>query len=352
MQLFRFPFSFVFVLFFPALGYSHGPSVSSDLSELRIERVLRKIRSIKSINSFVVVQKGVVKAQYFKEDLGWQSPQDVRSVTKLVTALLIGLAIDNSFFISVDQNVGKFFPAWHRNAKKVPFDGRLNLKFLLSMTSGFDWNEWRDVREYSNWWKAPNQEEFLFHRSLISKPGSKFSYNSATAHLLSIILTHVTGMKTEEFAKKYLFNPGIRFYRWEKDKKGINNGASGLILDAMGMQKLGQLMLKRGKIGEKSVISGSWIDKQTESEIKLEEMNSYADSYGFLTWINNNKSRPFFYAMGYGGQLILVCPKMDLVITATTLWKGLGIQLATQNWDRLMEIVLFLLGLDENNLKN
>ncbi|HCF32143.1 MAG TPA: 6-aminohexanoate hydrolase, partial [Bacillus sp. (in: Bacteria)] len=41
-------------------------------------------------------------------------------------------------------------------------------------------------------------------------------------HLLSYIIQEATGMSTERFAKKYLFDPlKINEYEWQQDPQGI-----------------------------------------------------------------------------------------------------------------------------------
>lgn len=47
------------------------------------------------------------------------------------------------------------------------------------------------------------------------------NYNSGSSHLLSYIIQEATGMSTERFAKKYLFNPlEINEYEWQQRSAG------------------------------------------------------------------------------------------------------------------------------------
>jgi len=42
---------------------------------------------------------------------------------------------------------------------------------------------------------------------LENPPGLQWNYSSGSSHLLSAILTKATGVKAEEFARQYLFEP-------------------------------------------------------------------------------------------------------------------------------------------------
>ena len=93
-------------------------------------------------------------------------------------------------------------------------------------------------------------------------------------------------------------------------------------------QKIGQLMLNKGKWNGKQVISEEWIETITTPVIPPTVVNErygktdlspYQFSYGYLWWfIENFKQHPDFEgaytARGWGGQYVTVLPKLNIVV--------------------------------------
>jgi len=273
--------------------------------------------SFKELKSLVVARNGViVKEQYFRSS-GPNVPSDVRSVTKTVTSLLIGIAIDKGFIKSVDQPIGEFIRPLvdSLSADKAA----LTLRDFLTMSSGFEWRELGNNNEYNNWfYSAPNQVRYLFNRPLIAKPGQVFDYNSAALHILSVILTRATGMNTRGFAQKYLFDSlGSAINYWETDRQGYINGAAGINITPHDMIKIGQLILNGGTYNGKRIVSPAWIEQTIKQHITTNKALEFGPEYGYCMWGGQNIKGNYAFALGYGGQFIFVVPRLNLVVTAT-----------------------------------
>lgn len=300
---------------------------------------LSTVRGMKSI----VVSKNdtIVKEQYFNSS-GPNAAHDVRSVTKTVTALLVGIAIDKGYISSTEDEIGTYLSPIVGNISSDK--SVLKIKHLLTMTSGLEWYEWGNYagsnNEYNNWWNSSDQITYLLNRNFTYTPGSYFNYNSAGSHLLSIIVSQSSRMTTEDFAKQFLFEPlGISFSNWRKDKHGYNNGAAGLFLTPYDMQKIGSLLLNKGLYMHKKVVSEKWIDEMTQFHILTRDANSFANGYGYQTWLWSNGNNSYFDAMGYGGQFILVVPGKKMVITASCDWQSVNDSTADFNWYTIMNTI-------------
>jgi CubicO group peptidase (beta-lactamase class C family) len=208
------------------------------------------------------------------------------------------------------------------------------------MSSGLEWYEWGNYNEYNNWWNSSDQITYLLNRDFAYTPGSYFDYNSAGSHLLSIIVSQSTGISTEDFANQFLFTPlGINFQSWKKDKRGYNNGAAGLSLTPYGMQKIGSLLLNKGLYKNKRIVSEKWINEQINFHISTRDANSFSNGYGYQTWLKYNSANPYFNAMGYGGQFIIVVPQKKLVVTASCEWQSISSNTADNNWFAIMNTI-------------
>lgn len=204
---------------------------------------------------------------------------------------------------------------------------KITLKDVLTMTAGLKWNE---SVPYSNWENTHTQMtssgnwiDFVLNLPLVEKPGDHFKYNTGTSNLLAIIIKQATGMGIDAFARKYLFEPlGITKSRWFRDSQGnpCSGGSNGgVFLRPRDMAKIGQLFLDRGKWNGKTIISESWVKESTAKQ----RGNTH---YGYLWWRGagyfNNKTIPYFFASGYGGQAIYVVPDLDLVVGMTSSYYG------------------------------
>lgn len=145
-------------------------------------------------------------------------------------------------------------------------------------------------------------------------------YNSGASHLVSAILQKAAGEPLTSFAEKYLFQPlQIKDYSWHSDSKGVAICGFGLSLNPFDLLKIGKLMLSNGKWETKRIVSGGWIQNSTAPRY----IGLYFGMYGYHWWILTDKdntpvSPHTFFAMGYGGQYIIVLPEKNLVTIFTS----------------------------------
>ena len=243
---------------------------------------------------------------------------NLRSATKSIMSILLGIALDKKYISSIDEKIYRLLPDY--NFEKNTLKKEITIEHLITMKSGLASIE-----------KGANALKFIFCNGdwvkhildlpLESRPGEKFEYNSANTHLLSAIISKATGMSTYNFANKYLFQPlGIRNVYWEKDKKGINFGGGNLFMTTQDLAKIGYLYLNNGIWDGEIIISKSWIEESLKSRYKW----IYGFHYGYLWYTRTEKSEESgkevitYSASGYGGQKVFVIPELDIVMAATS----------------------------------
>lgn len=291
---------------------------------------------IDHLRSLLVSRNGVLVAE---EYFGTQAPDslhEVRSVTKSVTSILIGIAIDRGYLQSVDQPIAEHLG----NVSEVSDDaGRsVTIRHLLTMSGGFQWAEFGDWSDYVSWRNADNQVAFALGRPVVHTPGERFTYNDAACHLLSVVLTLASGMSTHDFADRFLFEPlGIEGTHWLQDRQGFCLGSVGLYLSARDMIKLGALYLQDGTFDGRQVVPKAWVSASTDARVSTGIAVPYGSGYGYLWWVDRVGQRRVFYANGYGGQFIFVVPDLELVVAATCTWNVEG---ANENWSRILGTIV------------
>ena len=234
---------------------------------------------------------------------------DLASVTKSVTALLIGIAIDKKFIKDDNQLVYQYFPEYTiKNDTLV----KLKIMDLLNMSSGFKCSWDNGEKELQQMNKSQDWVKFMFSLPFESIPGTKFSYCSGNFYLLAEILQRTTKMTCLDFAKKYLFQP-LNFGEsyWEQNFKGVNHGWGDLFLTTYDMAKIGNLILNDGKWNDKQIISKEWIEK-----IKPLHRIQGTESYGFGWWLDSENPDEI-QAVGRGGQRLFILRNRNTVIATT-----------------------------------
>jgi len=310
--------------------WSVATPAAQGVDPTRLADGLSQAAALPGLTSLLVVRHGRLVAERYFRPGGADSLYALRSVTKSVISLLVGIAIQRSVIRATDQSLGELFrpplPALD------PPDAAITVGNLLTMTGGFQWDENTGVAEYNNWALAPDQIGYVLARPLVSPAGTTFNYNSAAVHLLSAVL-EVDAGGTAEFADARLLAPlGVQARDWEVDNRGIPNGGAGLYLRPRAMAKIGQLVLQRGLSGTAAVVPSAWVDEATRSHLGTGAVLGSLGSltYGYLWWIGHAGGHTVVLAWGYGGQLIWIVPDLDLVVVTTATWQGLGGAAAAQ----------------------
>jgi CubicO group peptidase (beta-lactamase class C family) len=307
-----------------SLGWSTAEATRVGFDGRRLGDALEHARDLDFLRGLVIARNGYLVHEEYYGGHTRDSLADVRSVTKAVISTLVGIAIRDGLFSGVEQSLGELLPA--SAATLEPEKRAVSLLHLLTMTSGFDWHESGPVG-YSDWYFAADHIRYLTDRPLSDAPGTRFNYNSAAAHLLSVVLTEQSGTATAEFARIHLLEPiGIDSTRWERLSGGYANGGSGFAVRPRDLARLGQLFLQHGASGIRQVVPTAWTLEATTPRFDAFAADDPLRSlnYGYLWWIEPVAPHPAFFAWGYGGQFLYIVPSLNLVIVTTSEWRVAG----------------------------
>ncbi len=330
-------------------GWGTAPASQANLDTALIadlfDRVIR--HEYINIHSVLLVRHGVlVVEEYFPGPAGRfdrLTRHNQQSVTKSVTSILIGIALDQQLIGSVEERVATFFPEFADLFADSAKAG-MRLKHLLSMTAGLSWDEW--TRPYTDprndliqMLRSDDRFRYLLNRPVVAKPGSRFVYNGGITLLLGEILRRVSGLRVDAFAERYLFAPlGITDYQWETFRNGTVHTAGGLALRPRDMAKIGTLMLNGGRWQGKQLVSEAWVRTSTAQQAPTHDQ-WYAwwvpffarsifkktplehNEYGYQWWLGSfrvhDRVLRSFRAEGRGGQAVFVFPDLQMVAVFT-----------------------------------
>ncbi|MDH6312139.1 hypothetical protein M2137_000902 [Parabacteroides sp. PFB2-10] len=283
------------------------------------EGILRFLEEIESqgieLHSFMMLRHGKVIAECWWYPYKAGINHAMHSASKTFTSTAIGFAVKEKR-LKVTDKVISFFPD-DLPEEPSPFLQEMTVKDLLTMSTGQD-------RAPSYTMEDENWPRLFLAAPVVYEPGTRFLYNSAASHMLSAIITKLTGESTFEYLKPRLFDPlGISDIQWETDPQGLTVGGGGMRIKTVDMAKLGQFYLNRGVWEGKRLLPASWIEDASSPHIfqypdrmpAENAGNEGAQGYGYQVWMCSPENA--YRADGANGQLILILPNQDAVITLT-----------------------------------
>lgn len=278
-----------------------------------LERFFKELDQCKKIkvHSVAVLRHGTMIAQAHWKPYTGSYPHMMYSLSKSVTAMAVGMCIEEGLF-GLDDKLVDLLPE-KCPALRSPRINSVTVRMLLNMTAGVRFNEVGTMTE-RDWARAFLASDCAF------EPGGDFMYNSLNSYMLSALVCKVTGMSLTEFLNPRLFRPlGIQEPYWEKCPMGIEKGGWGLYLRPEAMAKLGQLYLQKGAWsmdGKKwQLVPAHWVEESTTALVET-KMGEHTTGYGFHLWSFPIKGSYQFN--GVFGQYVVVIPDADMVLAITS----------------------------------
>jgi CubicO group peptidase (beta-lactamase class C family) len=289
-----------------------------------------------ALRSVLVVRHGVLVFERYYHGATPATYFNVFSVTKSVTAALVGIALGEHTLGGLDQPIGRLL-ARHLPPRPDPRIRAVTLEQVLTMTAGLPADPTDGAPP--SLVRAGDWVQFVLGRHPATKPGSRFAYSSDGSHLLSAIVADATGQPTLRYAQAKLFAPlGIASddpfeplfaprnaaayqragFAWPTDPQGYHLGYGFLKLTARDLAKLGYLYLKGGTWEGRQVVPAAYVRASTQTQVPTGGTFGPFTGYGYQWWTTTEQGHHAFAAVGLGGQLIEVIPDLDLVVVLTS----------------------------------
>lgn len=281
----------------------------------------------------VIIRKGYIVGEAYFSNFDRYSRHPSYSVAKSFMSALIGIGIDRRMFESVDEPVYHYYPELNQKRsmrvrsyfpEDLPTSGaqqRITIKNLLTMTSGFEWNEddlssliTNDVVQMA---LQENYVQYVLTKPIIHEPGTVWNYSSGDSMLLSGLFNRVLGIPAYQFGLENLFAPlGIPQIIWENDPAGQTIGGWGIEATVREYAKFGYLYSRGGEWEDRQIVPRSWVYQS------VQPVSESVNNYGYLWWLRPSLGgyegslipEDTFFALGLFTQQIFVIPSEDLVI--------------------------------------
>jgi CubicO group peptidase (beta-lactamase class C family) len=303
-------------LLFFALATHTQPVHADNQPDPRLEmlsQILDAAMEYGQLRTVTIAQRGEILAERGYRGHSVTSPTNIKSASKSIISALIGIAIDKGVLEGVDQ---KITPLLKQDLPPDP-DPRLaeiTIGHLLSMQAGLERtsgaNYGRRISS-SNWVRA------ALARPFVDEPGGNMLYSTGSTHLLSAMLTRLTGRSTRALARDWLRSlEGFSIADWERDPQGIYLGGNQMAMSARSLLAFGELYRSGGKTADgRTLISTEWIELSWQPRTRS---RFTGDAYGYGWFLREIAGREVRYAWGYGGQMLYIIPELELTVVMTS----------------------------------
>ena len=266
------------------------------------------------IDSLMIVRKGKIACECHWAPSNADVPHELFSLSKSITAIAIGLAVDEGY-IDLDTKVyPTYFPEKlaKLEGKQREWAEKLTIHNVIAMQVG-KITSVLDNKEKTDWIDALLDRPFKF------EPGTDWAYISENAYLLSWILHKETGMTMTEFLTPRLYEPlDMKVAQWDKSRDEIEAGGWGLKLSITDIAKISYMFMNKGMYGDKRILSEDWVNRSiTPHNKKLYPIFSKDSHYGYQTWIDYYNNQTTYRFTGLYGQHSYMLPQYDAVLVMT-----------------------------------
>ena len=239
-----------------------------------------------------------------------ETPIDIRSAGKSITALAVGAAIADGKLAGVEVHVWPYLGA----PRGEPL-ASVTVADLLSMSSALDCNDWERA--------SPGQEERMYRTriwrqfalELPSRAERGFSYCTAGVFLLGQVVEQAVGEPFDTYVQRRLFDPlGITGVTWRRSSTGEVQSGGQLTISDGALLRLGRMVLDGGRWNGQQVLPDSWIRTMLTPRHQVGE----AAHYGYLWWAMPLRSprglEGAWLMKGNGGNLVAILRDYDAVL--------------------------------------
>ncbi|MBC6492993.1 serine hydrolase domain-containing protein [Flavihumibacter stibioxidans] len=275
----------------------------------------------------LVIKNGYIVAQWGDVE----RPDMTFSVTKSYLSTIAGLALDNGLIGQVTDKVNRY--VWD-GSFEGPHNNKITWEHLLTQSS--DWSG--ELFDQYDWADRPPKTGTIddWRNRKLVEPGTVFEYNDIRVNLLAYSLLQVWRKPLPVVLKEMIQDPigASSTWRWYgyddsfvnvdgtmvQSVSGGGHFGGGMFISALDQARYGLLFLRKGKWKDRQLISEKWVNS-------VHQPSAASKEYGYLWWnnqMNSLKGAPagLYYAVGYGGNYIIIDQEHDLVVV--TRWMDTG----------------------------
>lgn len=247
------------------------------------------------------------------------------SMAKSFVAALVGIALEEGLFDSVEDPITKYLPQFNGSA----YEG-VRIKDILQMATGVGFNE--DYRDFNSdinrfgrhFALGKSLEAFALGLERVREPGSYHHYVSLNTQVLGILVSKVSGKTLSAYLKEKIWDPaGMQDNAyWVIDKTGMEMALGGLNVSLRDYAKFGLIFSNNGFWNGKQIVPEAWVKASYHMDgphLQPGDNPASHDRFGYgLQWWRPEFPNGDYFACGIYNQFIYIHPEKQLVIAKTS----------------------------------
>lgn len=269
----------------------------------------------------MIIQNDSIVYERYWGDFSADRMATVFSVSKSITSLLCGIAVDDGYIRSIDDPVTQYLPELK---KKDPMWQKLTIRHLLNMQSGLDFDDTYQfslkklkrvnaIARLNYGHNVMRQIRGLKFRNL---PGTEHRYESMTSQIMGVVIERASGKRFADYLSEKVWKPlqmeSPALVDIDSRKHDVAHCFGGITLTMKDLAKIGRLYLNRGMWNGRRIVSEDWIRQSTEFTA---DNDGYHFNWYNLYYDDANKAKyPGFYALGICAQVLYVNPYKKLIM--------------------------------------
>ncbi|MBL7259821.1 serine hydrolase domain-containing protein [Paractinoplanes lichenicola] len=282
--------------------------------------------------AFVVLHRGtIVHETYPGAFAGPRSRMQLFSLSKSVTSILVGIALDEGLIGSEKDQITDYRPDFLGTA----YEGN-TIAELLDMTTGVG-----DLET----WEVPNSGIKQFEQTILgggdiadvvraatrtAPAGEKFNYSTFDTQMLGWVLEAATGQTLATYASERLWqklgSDRDAYYWLTRGRPRTAIGGGSLNATARDVARVGLLMAGDGVVDGEQIVPRDWVRRSRGNDKPQLAVGALGpsgyDHYGYSNqwWTLGSDHFDAFTGLGVHGQYLYVDPDAEVVIVKCSAW--------------------------------
>ena len=279
---------------------------------------------VRGDGALLIVRNDTILLEEYYGSLNSLSPANIFSISKAITALLCGIAVDEGY-ISINKPISKYIPELENADDHFK---QLTIANLLDMRTGLDFKEdygWNPLSKMASLYYGDDVVSQFKKLHFKEEPGKSHYYNSMATALLGVAIERAVGKPYSAYLEEKIWKPldmeADAYVSLDDRKHRQAKAYGGIVSNVRDLAKIGRLYLNGGIYNGKRIISKEWIDRSVKSSFDNE-----AYSFGWNNIITRLDGKdtitPRFFALGLYGQVIFCDPTQNIIFVTLGEKKG------------------------------
>lgn len=256
--------------------------------------------------AFIVWHDGRIQDEAYFNGTHADTKLASKSLSKPMTGMIIGRAIQMGLVKSLDQSVSDFITEWKGTPKQA-----MLIRHLLDMRTGF-LEQGFSPDPASPWnlaYLAVDHDKYIVKEyPFTRKPGERYGYSNATSELIALVIERASGRRYAEFVGTELLTPigAPGGEVWINRPGGLAHSGCCMMLPARTWLQMARLLLDDGVAGGRRLLPPGYVQQMATG-------TAQNPHYGLGLWVAGPyQERRGFGAPGAAGPQVLHSePYMD-----------------------------------------